>query len=445
MSGINYLWFVGVDWGEKKHQVCLCDGSGEVRGSRAFSHEGSGLLAMGKWLAKRTGASPESVAVGIERPNGAVVASLLAAGYAVYSLNPRQSSRLRDLYSHAGNKNDEIDAEVLARGLRSNTRVFREVRQLPALIERLRERTRTLDRLIRQRVQLQQQIRSVLVDYFPQLVELAGGMKNLGSPFFLEMWKRAPTPAEAGRLQRGTVERRMRRYGITRITVDRAFELLRAEPLSVAPGVTEAAVARIETHLAVLKVVIGQIVRAEKEMTELLDEFSQTVEARYGLEPARAEAVSGVPESSASPEDLGGVERSVPDVVSVLRSRPGLGDRAAARLLAWGYEPLMRGDFLKLRALCGVIPRQIQSGKSDRAALRRAVPSCLQQAAYILAMGVVRWDRKVAARNRQLKAAGKKPARRYRSIANRELRVLCAMVRTRTFFDPDFPTRRQVA
>ena len=467
MREIVFPWFVGVDWGEQHHQVCLSDASGKVRGSRKFSHTGKGLSGLMKWLAKRTGASPESVAVGIERPDGAVVATLLEAGHVVFSLNPRQSNRLRDLYFHAGNKSDDVDARVLAWGLRSNTAVFRKVLPRPELIERLRERTKTLDTLVEQRVRLQQQIRSVLVDYFPQLVELAGGMKNLGSSFFLKLWKKAPTPEKARRLQRRTVERLIREYGIKRIRADQALELLRAEALVVKPGATEAAVARIRTLLTLLKVVKEQVALAEKEMVEILDEFSRTAEARDGLEPTHPDAVSGVAASPGSPEEPSGgkftrpeIENGVaaspgspeepsgekftrPDVVSVLRSRPGLGDRAVAQLLGWGYEPMMRGDFRQLRALCGVIPRQIQSGKSERAGLRRAVPGCLQQAAYIMAMGVVRWDPKVAAYNRKMKAEGKKRARRYRSIANRELRLLCAMARNRTFFDPNYPSQRQ--
>ena len=39
------LWFVGVDWGSQKHQVCVIDAGGEVVGERAFEHGGLGLTA----------------------------------------------------------------------------------------------------------------------------------------------------------------------------------------------------------------------------------------------------------------------------------------------------------------------------------------------------------------------------------------------------------------
>ena len=83
MEELGFSGFVGIDWGEKKHQVCVLDGAGRVRGNRAFSHRGKGLRALVKWLKKTTGVSPASVAVVIERPDGPVVATLLAAGFAV--------------------------------------------------------------------------------------------------------------------------------------------------------------------------------------------------------------------------------------------------------------------------------------------------------------------------------------------------------------------------
>ena len=79
MEELDFSGFVGIDWGEKTHQVCVLDGAGRVRGNRAFSHNGKGLRALVKWLKKLTGVSPASVAVVIERPDGAVVATLLAA------------------------------------------------------------------------------------------------------------------------------------------------------------------------------------------------------------------------------------------------------------------------------------------------------------------------------------------------------------------------------
>ena len=43
-------WFVGVDWGSEKHQVCVLDGHGAIVGERVFLHSGAGLAELGDWL-----------------------------------------------------------------------------------------------------------------------------------------------------------------------------------------------------------------------------------------------------------------------------------------------------------------------------------------------------------------------------------------------------------
>ena len=406
-------WYVGIDWGEQSHQVCLCGDHGEVRGERAFPHSGAGLAALVGWLLERTQAPPGVIAAAIERPDGPVVATLMEAGMVVFAVNPRQSSNLRKFFSHAGHKNDERDARMLATTLQASRAGFRRLAPRPALVRRLRERTRAADRLLQEQVRQCLRIRSALVDYFPQLLEVAGGAKNLGAPFFRELWERAPTPARARKVRLSTLQKLVRRYGVSRIDAERIRALFREPALVVAPGATEAAVETIRTALVQSAVIRAELTRAEAQMTGLLDELSRTAEAG------------------------GGPEAGGPDLVSVLRSRPGAGDQALARLFAWGFEALREGNYRRLRAYCGVAPILDQSGKSERFERRRAVPSSLQHASYILARGIVRWDEKVAAYNRKLKAQGKHTARRHRSIADQQLRVLCAMARNRTFFDPN--------
>jgi hypothetical protein len=38
MAEETIAWFVGVDWGSEKHQVCLLDAQGIIIGERQFPH-----------------------------------------------------------------------------------------------------------------------------------------------------------------------------------------------------------------------------------------------------------------------------------------------------------------------------------------------------------------------------------------------------------------------
>ena len=417
MEELVFAGFVGIDWGEKKHQGCVLDGAGRVRGNRAFSHNGKGLRALVKWVKKLTGVSPASVAVVIERPDGPVVATLLAAGFAVHAINPRQSSNLRKVFDHAGNKGDRKDSWLLAEAGRIHRDAMRRVQPHPALIERLRERTKTTDRLLRDQLRQCQRIRNALVDYFPPMLEVASKLKHLRQPLFLAIFGKAPTPEAAKKVRLSTWAKLLQRNGVTRITAERMFALFREEALTVVPGATEAAVETIRTALALLQVLNAEVARAEEQMTQLLDALSETEEVG------------------------GGPDATEPDLVTILRSRRGLGDKPLARLFAWAFEAVCGGDYRRLRVASGAAPVNVQSGEFDTARQRRAVGSSLQQAAYLLARGVLRWDEEVKAYNRKLKEAGKTTARRQRSIADKEFRRLCAMVRHRTLYDPNYSGR----
>jgi hypothetical protein len=103
MSEEAFTWFVGVDWGSEKHQVCVLDQHGTVAGERSFPHGGAGLAELGDWLLSITGAA-NTIAVAIEVPHGPVVDSLIDRGFAVYTINPKQLDRLRDRFSVPGRR-----------------------------------------------------------------------------------------------------------------------------------------------------------------------------------------------------------------------------------------------------------------------------------------------------------------------------------------------------
>src|SRR3954462_6913667 len=139
MADGTVSWFVGVDWGSEKHQVCLLGAAGQVVGERAFPHGGAGLAALCDWLVSVSGEPgraaggievPRGPGVAIEVPPGPVVDALLDRGFAVHAINPKQLERLRDRVSLAGAKDDRRDARVAAGGLRTDPHLFRPVDSL---------------------------------------------------------------------------------------------------------------------------------------------------------------------------------------------------------------------------------------------------------------------------------------------------------------------------
>ena len=86
-----YTRFVGIDLGSEFHQICVVEPTGNIICERKVEHGGAGIQQMLAWLTELPGAvSPETVAVALEAPRGAVVDALLERGYAVFSIIPNR-------------------------------------------------------------------------------------------------------------------------------------------------------------------------------------------------------------------------------------------------------------------------------------------------------------------------------------------------------------------
>jgi hypothetical protein len=122
----EFQGFAFIDWASKKHQLCLFDAAGQIRGERTFEHSGAGLAELCQWLLDQSGATADRIAVGLEVTDGPLVETLLEQGFAVFHLNPKQLDRFRDRYSPAGAKDDP------PRRPRRRTRPAHRPRRLPS-------------------------------------------------------------------------------------------------------------------------------------------------------------------------------------------------------------------------------------------------------------------------------------------------------------------------
>ena len=113
--------FVGDDWSEDHHDVEIVDSTGRKLAARRLPEGMAGMGRLHGLLAGHAEADdPDGVrvVVGIETDQGTWVQALLAAGYEVFAVNPRQVARYRERHSMSGAKSDPSDAHVLAETVR---------------------------------------------------------------------------------------------------------------------------------------------------------------------------------------------------------------------------------------------------------------------------------------------------------------------------------------
>ena len=126
--------------------------------------------------------------------------------------------------------------------------------------------------------------------------------------------------------------------------------------------------------------------------------------------------------------------------LDIVRSAPGVGRTVLATLIAEAAQPISERNYQALRTLSGVAPVTKNSGKrSGRRSLvvmRNACSLRLREAMYHWARVATQRDPKSRRAYAALRARGHSHGRALRTIADRLLSMLCAMLRTRTVFDP---------
>ena len=126
--------FVGVDWAEDHHDVCVMAEDGQVLGRRRVPDSVTGIGELHDLVAEHA-EDEEPVIVGIEIDRGLIVTALLGAGYEVFAINPLASSRYRDRHAVSGAKSDTGDAKVPADLVRTDRHNHRPVSGDSELVE----------------------------------------------------------------------------------------------------------------------------------------------------------------------------------------------------------------------------------------------------------------------------------------------------------------------
>lgn len=180
--------FVGIDWADQQHAVCLSPADTLVPEQSTLQHTPEALAEFVATLRTRFGGRP--VAIGLEQARGALVYALMSYEFLVlYPINPTTAKRYRDAFAPSGAKDDPVDAhliwELLVKHrdqLRPWTPDDAATRQLALLCEHRRD-------LVGQRTRFVQQLRAALKTYFPQALDWTGDdLATVMAVDFLVRW-----------------------------------------------------------------------------------------------------------------------------------------------------------------------------------------------------------------------------------------------------------------
>jgi hypothetical protein len=261
--------FVGIDWAEAHHDVCLLDQAGQLLAKRRVADGLEGIGRLHALIAEHAD-EPSSVVVGIETDRGLLVGSLLAAGYLVFAINPLAVSRYRERHVSSGAKSDPGDARVLADLVRTDRHVHRPLAGDTAGDTELGEAVKVLARahqnLIWSRQRQLNQLRSTLREFYPGALT---AFEDLGAADAIAILEQAPVPSRGRSLSRAKIAAALRRGGRERNLEARAAEIqtqLRQPQLEAPALVAQAYGHSVSATVAIIKQLNQQIAALEKEL-----------------------------------------------------------------------------------------------------------------------------------------------------------------------------------
>jgi transposase len=392
------LLFVGDDWAEDHHDVEVQDETGRQLG-RARLPEGVGGVArlhelIGEHLPEDAG--PEQVALAIETDRGPWVQALLAAGYAVFAVNPRQAARFRERHGTSGAKSDAGDAHVLADMVRTDRHQLREVAGDSEQAQAVKLVARAHQTLVWERHRQVMRLRSTLREYFSAALE---AFPDLAAPDALELLGKAPDPVSAARLSRPQVTAALRRAR-RRNPEEKAAAVvaaLRSPQLGQPPAVAAA-------YAAITRSLVRMITAAGEEIAVMEEQVSECFGRARDAE--------------------------------VLLSQPGLGRVLAARVLGeFGDDPQRYASAKARKNYAGTSPVTRASGRKKAVLARFARNTRLADALHQQAFCALTASPGARAYYDQLRARGQGHHAALRQLSNRLVGILHGCLKTGTLYN----------
>ena len=390
--------FVGDDWAEAHHDVCLMDDTGEIVG---YSKLPEGVDGIGRFHELVAGlvSEPSEVVVGIETDRGLWVDALVAGGYQVYGINPLAVARYRQRHHLSGAKSDRADAKLLADVVRTDRQNHRPVADDSDLSQAVKVLARSHQDLIWERQRHVNGLRSKLRDYYPAGVELLKGVPVRDAVAILG---RAPTPNEGRRLSKPQIKAALKKAGrqrnLERWSVE-IQQILRTDHLDGSAVVASAYGTSTTAAVAIITTITSQI-----------GELAETLEESF---------------------------RKHPDAAIYL-SLPGIGDVIGARMLGeFGDDPNRYADVKSRRNYAGTSPVTRQSGTTKIVTARWVRKRRLYDAIDQWAFTACNTSPGARTLYDHRRGQGDRHHQALRAVGNRLVGILHGCLKTGTLYDED--------
>ena len=261
--------YIGIDWSEKKHDVCYMHENGEVLRTLVIPHSLDGFVALDQARAE-LGVTAADCVVGLETAHNLLVDFLWDQGYQrIYILPPKTVKSNRGRYRQSGAKSDAWDARLITDILRTDHRRYIVWQPDSPLTRQIRATVRMLIHIKKELIRNNNRLRAVLLRYYPAAVGL---FSHLDSPVSLAFLQAYPTPQKAAALSYADFEGFLRQHHhCQRKTWLQYYNHLQAIYPSASPEIVSIYSLQALTFADILAVLVESESYWNKELTRLYE------------------------------------------------------------------------------------------------------------------------------------------------------------------------------
>jgi transposase len=384
--------FIGLDWADAKHDICLQAAGAERRECLVLEHRPEAIDAWVQTLRTRFHGQP--VAVCLELNKGPIVSALRPYDFLVlFPVNPLTVAKYREAFTPSRAKDDPSDAELQVELLLKHRDKLTPLSPQSPTMRALAQLVEHRRRLVGDKVRLTNRLTSALKNYFPHVLQW---FQDKDTAIFCDFLSRWPTLKAAQLARRTTLESFFRAHHVRSADVitTRIEAIKRAVALTTDEGVITPNALLVHALVAQLRVTLQAIADFDTAIAQRAQEH--------------------------------------PDF-PLFDALPGAGAVFAPRLLvAFGEQRERYASAEELQKYAGIAPVTERSGKQSWVHWRLQCPKFLRQTFVEWAAESTRHSFWAQVYYQQQRDKGKAHQAAVRALAFKWIRILYRCWQTRT-------------
>ncbi len=388
--------FVGIDWADQEHAICLIDRRQENPENDTLDHEPD---AIDQWVAQLQQRFPgQKIAVCIEQKRGPLIYALMKFDNLILvPINPKQLARFREALGPSGAKDDPTDAAILAEFILKHHDRLRPWVPDDKSTRKIRFLAEDRRNLVDDRTRLTNRLKSTLKQYFPLALQITGD--RIFSELACQLLTSYPTFEQLQSASDHELRQFYRdQHCYRQSVIDKRLQYIRqAKTLTKDPAIVDSSVLRVKALIAQIAALNASIEVYDTELKSLMRNHQDA---------------------------------------ELFESFPGAGAAMAPRLLAaMGTDRNRLASAQQVQQLTGVAPVTKRSGKSKVVHRRWACNRFLLQTFHEFAAHSIKYSAWARAYYDMHRADGRKHQATVRALAFKWIRIIFRCWKNKTPYD----------